>query len=82
MCAADGLSRRALQELIDLIPQPVILGQNIAPKRTNIDVTGGLSRGKVVQADATVIVPMDFETVVYKRVGFGLHGEWICERVT
>jgi hypothetical protein len=37
---------------------------------------------KVDEQAATVTITLDSRTATYKRRGYGLHGEWICDLVS
>ena len=73
-----------------MIPEPLIfiadedgipqfISEWSLPSRTIIDVSNLLFRGWIVVDDSAVRIMIGEKTVVYERVGYGIHGEWICD---
>lgn len=83
----DGLSHKCRNAMI---PEPLIIVTDAdgnpqflpewePPFRTWIDVHGLAYRGWIVIEAPLVKILFGEKTVVYERIGFGLHGEWICD---
>ena len=50
------------------------------PDRIAIDVSNIAFRGWVILSMDLVTITIDNRNLVYKRIGYGLHREWICDR--
>jgi hypothetical protein len=84
MNAADGLLQMCR---IEMIPEPLQFKRDadgayhwateVPPIKTVIDPRAGVFMWIKCSGD-TVTVELDGKSVVYHRIAFGPHGEWIC----
>lgn len=60
-------------------PHPQFLPGWEPPARTWVQVDQLAYRGWIIVDGLHVKILFGEKTVIYERIGFGLHGEWICD---